>query len=67
MRSQGARRTATKMYISILTVFQVAAKRPGVRPMRVDILRDSGRTPAANNAAAWKAKGIDEDCAYRTT
>ncbi|WP_176603508.1 hypothetical protein [Candidatus Regiella insecticola] len=55
------------MYISILTVFQVAAKRPGVRPMRVDILRDSGRTPAANNAAAWKAKGIDEDCAYRTT
>ncbi|WP_176603479.1 hypothetical protein [Candidatus Regiella insecticola] len=38
-------------------VFEVAFGCQGVRPMSVDILRDSAN-PAANNAAALKAEGI---------
>lgn len=33
----------------------------GVTPMSVDRLRDSASAPAANNAAASKAKGINDD------
>ncbi|WP_157832666.1 hypothetical protein [Candidatus Regiella insecticola] len=46
--------------ISIPFAFEVAARRPGVRPMSVDRLRDSGE-PRSQQRGGFKGEGYIED------